>query len=490
MRNQIARSVFWMVWSRGGIQVLSLASTIVVARLLTPSDYGLMALAGIWTGALTMLADIGLGGAIVQFQDLDERELNVCFWMTMAVAWAVYCALYAVAPAIAVWFDSPRLADVLRVAGFSLPLVAVRVVPDSLLRKRLELDKVSQAEMASAMAAVLVTIGLAWAGAGVWALVSGVLLQLVVSNVCTYGFVRWSPGVRMSSRRLADIIRYSLATLGSKVGWAVYGQLDTFILGKIVGEHNLGFYSMAKQLALVPVIKVSVAVNQLASPIMARLQSDREALRGSFLKVLRLVSCITVPVCVGVALVADDLVKVALTDRWMPMVPLLQVLCLYALVHSIEVLLPPILFARYRANFLWWWTVGLLLIMPVPFWLSAVWMGAMGVALTWVFVYPVVMAWMAREAMKELGIGWSTVWKEVRPVGGAAAVMVIAVAVAVWMLPGGRVVDHVTRLTVASSVGAVVYGVAVLWRGGHVVKELGEVAGWLFNRDHLLRPAK
>src|SRR5215475_13563402 len=167
MRDRIARSVFWIVWSRGGIQTLSFISTIFVARMLAPSDYGVMALASIWTTSVSMLAELGLGAAIIQFRDLEDRDLNACFWLTMGITGAGYLALYFTAPTIAAWFSSPRLSDVLRVVGLTLPLTALRIVPDSLLRKRLELDKVAQAEIAAALVTLPVMVGMAWAGAGV-----------------------------------------------------------------------------------------------------------------------------------------------------------------------------------------------------------------------------------------------------------------------------------------------------------------------------------
>src|SRR5438128_4545612 len=171
MRDRIAKSLFWVVWSRGAVQLLSFLSTLVVARLLDPSDYGLMALIGSWTYAIATIAELGLGFALVQFPDLEERELNTCFWLVAGTTGVGYVTLYASAPAVATWFGIERLTDVLRVAGLSLPLMALRTVPDALLRKHLELDRISQSETAAVVVTVPVVVGLAWSGAGVWALV-------------------------------------------------------------------------------------------------------------------------------------------------------------------------------------------------------------------------------------------------------------------------------------------------------------------------------
>ncbi|MBI4271488.1 MAG: lipopolysaccharide biosynthesis protein [Candidatus Rokubacteria bacterium] len=487
MRERIARSLFWLVWSRGAVQAASFLSALVVARLLNPADYGLMALAGVWIYAIALIGELGLGAAIVQFRDLDARELNACFWLVVGLGGIGYLAVYASAPTIGAWFASPKLADVLRVAGLSLPLVAVRVVPDSLLRKRLELDRVSQAEVAAMLVAIPVVVAMAWSGAGVWALVAGTLVTPLVQNIVSFWFVRWWPGLRVGSRRLREILRYSLAALGARAGWAVYQQIDAVVLGKVFGEVVLGFYSMAKLLATLPVDKVSVVANQLALPIMAGLQTDRRAMRASFLRGLRLVACLTVPLCVGMALVADDFVSVVLAEKWRPMVPLLRVLSLLGLIRSLDVLLPPVLFARYRAAFLFWWTGALLLAMPFAFWAGAVWMGPLGVALAWITVYPVIMAWMAREALRELETGWKTLRHELRTILVATLMMAGVVMVVEWALPASDVVDRLVRLVVAAGLGAAVYAASILWQGGVLVGEIEEVAGWLLRRHAAVR---
>lgn len=482
MKDRIAKSLFWVVWSRGLVQLVSFLSTLAVARLLSPSDYGLMALAGVWTYAVALMAELGLGVAIVQFPELEDRELNTCFWLTMGTSGIGYLALFASAPAIAAWFASPMLSDVLRVAGLSLPLVALRIVPDSLLRKRLELDRVSQAEVASMLATMPVVLGIAWSGGGVWALVAGSLVMPLVQNIVSFWFVRWRPGLRVGSTRLREIVRYTLAALGARVGWVAYQQVDAVVLGKVSGQVVLGFYSMAKMLASLPLEKITVVANQLALPIMAGLQADRATMRASFLRGLRLVACLTVPLGLGMALVADDFVLVALGEKWVAMVPLLRVLCVLGLIRSIDTLLPPVLLARYRAGSLFWWTMTLLLIMPFAFWAGAVWMGPLGVALAWVVVYPILMAWMVREGLRELELRWTTLWEQLRPVTDAALVMAVVVVAARWALPASDAAERLLRLGLAAGLGGVVYGAAIVWRGGPVVGEIAEVAGWLLRR--------
>jgi len=480
MKGHVAKSVFWLAWSRGVVQIASFLTTLMVARILSPADYGLMALASIWTSIMILLADLGLGPAIVQFKDLDESELNTCFWLTMSVALGSYLALYVSAPAIAAWFKKPALSAILRVVALGLPLVAARVVPDGLLRKRLAFDKLSQAEIAAVLTNIPVVLVLAWRGAGVWTLVAGSLVLLLVENIVIFWFVRWRPGLGAGSKRLRDILRFSFATLGARASWAACQQSDTFVLGRVVGDAlTLGYYSMAKQLANLPVEKVSVVIHQLAIPVMAGLQTDRTGMRRSFLRTLRFVAALTVPLCLGMAVMADDLVHFALGDKWLPAVPLIRALSLFAMLRSLDVLLPSVLLARYRAVYLFWWTMGALVIMPFAFWAGAASMGALGVALGWLTVYPLIRLWITQVALRELEIRWSTLFRDLRPVIGAALMMGASMIAVRWALPGLTLVDRLTRIALVPTVGTFAYGAGILWLGRPIFNEMAEVIGWI-----------
>ena len=185
--------MFWIAWSRGALQLLTFATTLFVARILVPADYGVMALATSFTAHAGMLAEMGLGSAIIQFRDLNRRELETCFWIIMTLAMVCFAALFLGAPAIARWLAVPIIADVLPVLSLVLPLTACRVVSDSLLRKRLALDRVSQAEVIGAVVTLPITIGCALGGLGVWTLVVGYLVGPTVRSAATFAFAPWLP---------------------------------------------------------------------------------------------------------------------------------------------------------------------------------------------------------------------------------------------------------------------------------------------------------
>jgi O-antigen/teichoic acid export membrane protein len=484
IKERVARSVFWIVWSWGGIPLFSFLTTLLVARLLVPSDFGLMAVVMAWTLPSIVLAELGLNSGIIQFRNLDQKELNVCFWLTMGVSVVLYAALFLCAPFLAKWFAMPQLNELLKVVGLMVILTAARTVPESILRKRLEMDKVSQAEIVSAVLTILVTLGLAWAGAGVWALVAGTLIVPLVKCVLGFWFSGWWPGGQLRIRRLGDLFRFSFSRFGSNLSWTIQSQSDSFLLAKIAGEDVLGWYSMAKTLAFALVTKVSMASMQLAAPLLAQLQNDQLAMQQSLRRGLRLVACVSTPVCLGLMVVADDLVWVVLTEKWLPAVPMLQVMCLGAMISPLDVLMTPVLLARYRADVVLRYNLALLVVMPVGFWIGAWWAGAMGAALVWVMAYPLVLLWLVREALREVGLSLRWFGKELQPTVVAALVMTMITLLARWLCVVGLPEATIFRLVVVILVGVVSYG-AMLWIiGGSLRAELLEVFFWV------VRPAR
>ncbi|MGH9876885.1 MAG: lipopolysaccharide biosynthesis protein [Nitrososphaerales archaeon] len=485
MKDRLAKSVYWVVLSRGMVQVLSFCAALVVARLLHPEDYGLMALVGVLTIPLGLINEMGLGAAIIQFRDLKKTELNMCFWLNFSLAGIGYLVLYTVAPVVAAWFSTPGLTSVLRVAGLILPFTAIRVVPDSLLRKKLHFEKVSQAEIVSTVASIAVTMGLAWTGAGVWALVAGCLVMSLTQSLTTIWFAQWWPGVQFGRERLNEILRFSFATLGSRICFVGHQLADTIVLGKMAGEVALGFYSMAKELATLPVEKVSAVVNQLALPVMAELQTNQDALRASFLRTVRFLAWVTFPMCIGLILVAQDLVQVALTEKWKEAVPIIQVLCLYAMFRSVDALLPVVLVVKYRTTFLFINTLILLLIMPFAFWCGAVWSGSMGVAAAWVVIYPILRAGIAQVALGEIDVSWGVLWEQLWPPIFATAVMLSTVLMVHTGISSWDSSHAAARLVVISLSGAAVYLICLFGFGGSTKVEIQEVVGWVFRRGRV-----
>jgi O-antigen/teichoic acid export membrane protein len=470
----MGKSIRWIVWSRGVVQLVSLLATVIVARLLSPADYGVIALVSLCIGTSAMLTELGLGAAIVQFRDLSERELNACFWLNVVATAIAFGVITWWSPAISQWFGSPQFADVLSVALLVLPIASLRAVPDGLLRRQLRLDYVSKAEMAASLMALPVVFALALLGAGVWALVAGMFITASVQTATSFFFARWHPGLRIGGR-LSQIIIYSINALGARACWLLYDQADTFVVGKVSGSISLGLYSLAKQVGTIPAEKVAGVVNQLAGPLMAELQSQRDALRVSLLRGLQAVSWLTIPVSVAVVISADDLVHVILSEKWASAVPLFRLFGVYGAIRSLAVLFPPVLMARYRMRFLFIYNLALLAVMPLAFSGAALTAGPTGVACVWLLVYPAVMVWMAREALREAGASFAAALRTLTaPVVGSLCITV-AMAGTRWLIEQWRPELTGVRLVATGIIGLAVFLGGVRTLGGSARADLHDI---------------
>ena len=486
LRARVARSVFWLAWSRGVVQLLAFATTVLVARILAPADYGVMALASAFIGAANTLAEMGLGRAIIQFRDLTKRELDTCFWIVMALAIIAYAVLSLGARIIAHWLSVPQLAEVLPILALVLPLTACSVVSDSLLRQRLALDRISQAEIVGGLATLPVVLFCALAGLGVWALVIGAILYPGARSLIIFVFAPWRPGFRIGGARAKEVLRFSLTTLGANILWSLGEQVDVVVIGKVTGQVTTGLYSMAKQLALLPGQKMSSIVNTLNSPIMAELQTNIDVLRVTFYRTMRLTAAFTLPVSTGMMLVADELVSIVLGPKWAPVVPVLRLLCFYAAVRSIDVLQAPMLYARHRERLMFWYCLALLVAVPAAVALGALWRGATGAVLMLVPVYCALVIVLIKEALREVNGGFLALWSELRPILAATAAMAAIVlllrAFALADLPESAI----SKLILLSLSGALTYGLVLLILGRGVVADGLQVVGWIRRVDRLV----
>jgi teichuronic acid exporter len=486
IEERVARSVVYVVGSRVVIQVFATLSTLLVARWLHPEDYGVLALAGTVTIVVGMLGELGVGAAVIQFRDLESSELNAAFWASVLFSTLLYAAIYVTAPFLSVYFSNPDLSLVLRVSGIAALLSVVRVVPEALLRKRLHLDKISLGEVLAAGVNIPLVLGLAWAGAGVWALVAGMMSAAIVQCILSFVYAGWSPGLHVGSKRFRRLLGYSWASLGSKLSWSVYNQSDRIVLGRVVGSSTLGFYAMATDLALVPVEKVASVVNQILAPVLAESQGDHEAMSRSLLRGVRLVAWAVFPLCFGLMAFADPAIPLVLTAKWSPIIPLLQVLCLYAAIRSLTLLFPPVLMATYRADLLFVYNIVLLVVLPAGFVVGAWLYGVLGVAWAWAILYPLVTLWMVKRVLDILEMRWISLARELGPPAASTVLMLGAALLADRAIPG----PGIAGLSVAIAVGAVVHVLMFVFLGGDVLADVRRLgASFRASSTASVRPA-
>lgn len=389
LRNQVLSGLRWRGGSIFLSQLCTWGITLVVMRILSPSDYGLLAIAGIFFSFLALMSELGLGPAIIQKSDIEEGKLRQVFGLSILINTILCLFLLVAAPLIAGFYQENRLTLILRVIAFQLILNAFIVVPQSLLIRKLDFKGISILEVSGNVLCSLLSLGLALNGFGVWSLVIGNYANVLIKVI---GINYISPFVRLPDFSFHGIHRFMVyggnITI-TRILWFFYSQADVFIAGKLLGTQQLGFYSVSMNLATLPLQKISGIINNVAFPAYAQIQDDMDLVRSHFLKTVRGLSILSFPVLWGISCVSPELVNVFLGAKWLPAVLPLQIVTLVMPLNVINNTFSPLMQGIGRPeislkNVLW-----ASIIMPLAFIIGSYW-GIKGLSFAWLAAYPAV----------------------------------------------------------------------------------------------------
>jgi O-antigen/teichoic acid export membrane protein len=348
--QRVLSALGWSFALRMGIQVFSWAVTLIVIRLLTPEDYGLMTMALAYLSLAMVWRELGLNSLLIQNRTIEPAEMSRIYG-AMIVAHLLLCALLvAAAPPLARLFDDDRLTLVLQALALSLLIMPIASVPRAILQRSLNFKATTTSELISNIASAAVTLSLALLGQGVWALVAGNIVGSIVLSLALY----WASPVKVRPRFDLALLRPRLPfmrqTLWSQTLGQVLGPINNFIVGKMLGTASLGFYSMAREIASLPVSKASSILVSVAFPAVSEIQSDPALIRSYFLRAIRVQSALTYPAMFGLAACAVEIVPLVLGEQWRPATFLFAMTCLGTPGRMITVLVPALAFGRGRPD--------------------------------------------------------------------------------------------------------------------------------------------
>lgn len=397
------RGLKWTAGAKFAGQLITWGITIFVMRLLAPSDYGLLAMATVLMALLGMFAEAGLGPALIQQAEVSEKKLSQALGIILLVNLTLFGLLNLLAPLVARFYAEDRLVDVVRVLSIQFLLSPLSVIPDVLLQRQLEFKRRSLIELGSAVLSSVATLLMALSGLGIWALVCGNLAGMAarVIAVNLAAPFRVFPSFSMSGMR--QVLSFGGQVTASRFLWFFYTQADTVIVGRVLGEHVLGMYSVAMHLATLPVQRVSAILNQVVFPAVSRFQHEKEVIATQLLQAFRLIGFIAFPVLWGMSSVAPELVATLLGPGWSEASLPLQVLTLVMPFRAIAGFLPTVTDAVGRPD------IGLqnvilgCLIMPIAFYSGSHW-GMVGVSLAWVCAYPFVLFINLKRMLAVVGL--------------------------------------------------------------------------------------
>lgn len=422
--------------------------TILLARLLVPQDFGLVALGLLVLRFLETLGDLGVGPALIYRVEEPERTSSVALGINLTMGLVLTVGMILAAPLVADFFHEPRLVPVLRILSLSFLLTALRNVHASRLKKELAFRRRFVPEIARAAAKGVVSVIFAWLGFGVWSLVWGQLAGEVTATLLYWWAARWRPRLSFDFHVARALLSYGGQIVLLKIIAATRNNIDYLIIGRRLDAVALGFYVMAYRVPELVIVSLCTVASQVLFPAYARLQSDPAALRRGFLRTARFMALITVPVGVGMAIVAPEFVNLFYTARWAPSIPVMQVLALYSTFHALSFNAGDIYKAIGRPSILSSLGAARLVVAVPVLWIAAG-HGILAVAIGHAAISLVFTVVSLGIACRVLAVGWREVASALRPAFVAAAVMAIGALALQQVLPpaarfGGAVLAGAT----------------------------------------------
>ncbi len=332
-------ALLWKFTERVGAQAVSFVVSIVLARILAPDDYGVIALITVFTAIASVFVQSGFGTALLRKFEVDELDYNSVFWVTFSISLVVYAILFVSAPYIAIFYDAPSVTAILRVLSVNIILGSVNSVQNVKLRREMRFKTIFTNTITASILSGIVGVSMAVMGYGVWALVGQQFTSTITVTIVMLFTVRWYPKFQFSIARIKTMFSFGWKMLCSGLLDTVYNNMYSLIIGLKYSTEDLAYWNKAKQFPSLMVDNINGSLGAVMLPVMAQQQNDIPELRKTVRHTLTLSMYIVVPMMVGLGVLAEPIVGLVLTEKWLPAVPFMQIWCFtYAFypIHTIN----------------------------------------------------------------------------------------------------------------------------------------------------------
>ena len=319
--------MLWRFFERSGAQGVTFVVSIVLARLLDPAIYGTVALVSVFTVIMQVFVDSGMGNALIQKKDADDLDFSSVFWFNVTLCVALYGLLYLISPAIAAFYKREELCLVLRVLGLQIVISGVKNVYQAYVSRTMQFRKFFFATLGGTLGAAAIGITMAYRGYGVWALVAQQLFNVLTDTVILCLTVKWHPKREFSFERLKGLLSYGWKLLISALLDTVYNEARSLIIGKKYTSEDLAFYNRGELFPQVIAANVNTSIDSVLLPTMSREQDERTRVRAMTRRAIMTSTYLMAPLMIGIACIGLPLVRLILTEKWIPCVPYLRIFC-------------------------------------------------------------------------------------------------------------------------------------------------------------------
>lgn len=334
--NNVLSNMFWRFMERCGAQGVKFIVELVLARLLLPDDYGLIALVTVFIEVMNVFVDSGMGNALIQKKNADDLDFSSVFYFNVVLCLFLYGLLFAGAPFVAEFYERMDLVPVLRVLGIQIIISGVKNVQQAYVSRTMQFKKFFFSTLGGTLGAAVLGIVLAYRGYGVWALVAQQLFNTMVDTLILWITVEWRPKRMFSLNRLRGLFQFGWKLLVSSLIDRIYNEIRQLVIGKIYTSSDLAYYNRGNQFPNLIVGNINSSIDSVLLPTMSTEQDNRSRVREMTRKAITTSTYIMAPLMMGLAFTGVPLVRLILTEKWLPAVPYLRIFCITYMFYPIH----------------------------------------------------------------------------------------------------------------------------------------------------------
>ena len=336
-RNKVFAGLFWSFAERISAQLVTLIVTIILARILAPSDYGIISIVMVLITLCNIFVSTGFVSALIQKKEASEVDYNTAFMLSISFAFVVYILLFFASPYIARFYGNDILCPVFRVMGLRLILAAVNSIQQAYIRREMQFKRFFIATLIGTLVSGCAGIALAYSGAGVWALVTQYLTNTTVDTIVLLVVGGWRPKIQFSKSSAQSTWTFGWKVLVTQLICGLKDNIRSLIIGKVFGTSDLAYYDQGKRYPSILVTNIDSAVEKVMLPVYSREQDNLLGLKSMLRRTIKVGVFVLAPMLIGFAVVSEQFVIIVLTEKWLPAVPFIQVFCFSYLTRPLEV---------------------------------------------------------------------------------------------------------------------------------------------------------
>ncbi len=452
--ENIASNFIWRFAERCGAQLVSFLVSVVLARILAPEDYGTIALVTVFTAILQVFVDSGLGTALIQKKDADDLDFSSVFYFNFAMCLLLYAGMFIAAPYIAIFYEDMTLTPVIRVLSLTIVISGVKGIQQAYVSRNMLFKRFFFSTIGGTVFSAFLGIGLAYAGYGVWALVAQQLSNTIIDTLILWITVKWRPQKEFSWKRLRTLFSYGWKLLASSLLDTVYNNLRNLIIGKMYSSADLAYYNQGDKFPKIIVTNINTSIDSVLLPTMSNEQDDRKRIKSMTRRAIKTSTYVMAPLMMGLAFCAESIVKIVLTDKWMPCVPFLRLFCISYMFWPVHTANLNAIKAMGRSD----WFLKLEIVKKIVglfFLLSSMWFGVMAMAYSLLLssiLSQIINAWPNRQL---LGYGYLEQVRDFAP----GILLAVGMGIGVYFI-GFLPLPTIITLVIQIIAGAAIYIVA------------------------------